>query len=234
MLFKKSYYNYITNNIILKKKKLFKIKTKNLFNSIQSVYYSDKHEKLSRKKLLSNFFNIFRKMENMSGNISFFKTIKIKVKLKKNKKKLRKKSFLVVVCNFFNNFDSFFNFFLINNYKLKFDDIKTLKHKYKNNQEFLKKNKMNSLILKNKQLFYHEEILLRNFTNKKIKKHAFKFKSKVKKIYFNSFTNFLPVNILFKSFFVSYIYKFFSILILQKSKLLVFLYKFYRNKVIKI
>jgi len=219
------YYSSIVSNIDVKKKLVFIVEKKEIAKFVNIKYFYRKCSVKFFKKVSSDFLYVFKKLETMTFSLPVFKTIVIRVR---NKKKTKKKQFLVLSSKCFNNFDSFINFILINNSYFILKLFKEFDIKTKYLEEFLKKKYKKTCVLQNGNINFYKEFFYQYLIKDRIKKP----KNFIEKKYvtFNSFVLNLSI---YSNYFV-YFYNLVSIIIMNEQKFVLFLYKYYRNKKIKI
>lgn len=211
--------------INIKKKNYFIIKNNRLIKSISLMYFCKKSKNRFRK-IFSDFFFVMRRIEIISGTLPFFKKLSIRAK---GKKKIKKKMFVIIKCNFFNNFEGFINFYLVNELYNNIAILVKTKKKYKYLQEFYKKNYLFKHILSKNSIMFIDNFFIKNVIVNKIKKSKSYFKKVILKKN-KSFVLKICINGESSKFFS----KLFYLKLLNQYKVLLFLYKYFRNKIIKI
>jgi len=211
--------------INLKKKNYFIIKNTNPIKNVSLVYFCKKLKNRFRK-IFSDFFFMMKKMEIISGNLPFFKKLIIRVK---NKKKIKKKLYVILKCKFFNNFENFLNFYLIHNAYNKINNYIKIKKKYNYLQELYKKNYLIKYCVTRDLISFNESFYFNSIIINKVKKSVNFFKKSVSKKN-KKFILKVCINSRFNKFFN----KLFYLELLNKYKIMFFLYKYFRNKIIKI
>lgn len=223
------------------KKKMFINKKQILVDNIDLTCYIKKVRKVKKRKIFSDIFFIFKRLESFSSCLP--KIYKLNL-LKHGKKNLKTKG-LILIKLFLNKYNSinFINFIFVKHFYFYLRFLFKLKHKYLYFEEIMrpifKKNiffKKNNLIMK-LNIYRRWIDISRRFIkfNRDIKKIKFvNYKTKKKKIKSIKTLKFIKTRLIFRSSFIKYFYNFINMLIKNFYKIIMYIYKKFRRNKLKI
>lgn len=221
----KNEFSSIIKYFYLKQNLFFYIKDQKIIENVEIECYYKKIEKFKRK-LLSQFYYLFLKLESITGNLPLFKTMSIKI-LKK--KKIQRRGYYIIKSSVDDNICSFIDFYIINNSYRNIYLLKRTKKKYRYLQQLSKRKFISKLLLNKTFIKLKMEY---NFCNlcfkrvKKVKRYFRRFKKR-------RFKRSLKLLIKIDSKFKSYYFNLLSVVSINNYKILLFIYKYFRKKIKK-